>query len=297
MPNVMFPLLMALGVLLAWSALTTPPRVNVSRALNPEGERRGGLLARLDERLARAGIPVSARELISSGLALGSIAGALMFIVTGQFLVALLLMPLGMVVVFVRAESKREQAERDYQEGLVEAMDTIRQSYGAHTNIRGAMGDAAAYAPAHVRDDFAQAQAMLLQGSKLEEAFAPIQARRRSLFLDMIVEAIGQRDQEGGDFKDVLANIQDLIREQNWIYRRMIARQAQARIEAMVVCLAPLAFLVFVRTVFRDYEQGFYNTVVGQLVIIGAFLLDGLAYLLSRKIARSGMEMTRFEVV
>jgi len=235
--------------------------------------------------------------LISSGLVLGSIAGALMFIVTGQFLVSLLLMPIGPVAVFVRAEGKREQAERDYQEGLLEAMDTIRQSYGARPDIRGAIADAALYAPAIVRGDFAQARAMMLQGSTLEQAFALIQARRHSLFLDMIVEAIGQREKEGGDLKDVLANIQDLIREQNRIYRRMIARQTQARIEATIVCLAPVAFLVFVRTVFRDYEQGFYNTVTGQLVIIGAFLLDGLAYLLSRKIARSGMEMTRFEVV
>ncbi len=292
-----FPLLTALGVLLVWNALTASPRVDVSHALDLEGGRnKSGLLDRLDDRFERAGLPISARELVSSGLLMGGIAALLTLVVTQQIVFAVFVALLGPAVVYLRAESKRDQAERTYQDELVGAMDVIRSSYAISSDIRGAIADAAQYSPGAVRGDFEHVQAMLVQGSNLEEAFAPIQARRRNLFLDMVVEAITLREEQGGSITDVMASIQELIREQGRIFQRMLARQTQARIEATVVCLAPIVFFVFVRTVFRDYEQGFYNTVAGQLVVIGALLLDGLAYVVSRKIARSGMEITRFEV-
>jgi len=289
-----FPLLVALGVLLIWTALTNPPRVDVSSRLDLDGRPRG-VLGRLDERLARAGVPVSAGELLTSGLVLGGIAGAFMLAVTGQFIVSLLLLLVGPVVVYLRAEGRREQAEREYQDELVHAIDVIRQSYDSRTDLYGAIRDAMNYTTGAVGEDFTQVLTMMNQGADVEQAFGPVQARRRNLFLDMVVEALRQK-QHGGELRPVLASIQALLREQNRIYQRMVAHQTQARTEATLVCLAPLVFLMFVRTVFRDYEQGFYGTVTGQLVIIGAFLLDGLAYLLSRKIARSGMEITRFEV-
>jgi len=292
-----FSLLCALGVLLAWSAVTSPPRVDVASALAlGEKRRASGWLARLDAHFERARLPVTARELISSGLVLGGVAGALALIVTRQIAFAALVAALGPAILYLRAESRRDQAERDYQEALVQAMDVIRSSYSTVPDVRAALGDAARYAPALIRPDFEQADALLLQGANLEEALAPVQARRRNIFLDMIVEALTQREQQGGSISDVLANIQELIREQGRIFQRTMARQTQARIETTIVCLAPAFFFIFIRTLFRDYEQGFYDTVTGQLILIAAFLLDGAAYVISRKIARSGLEIARYEV-
>ena len=286
----------ALGVLLVWVALTTPPRVRVSSALDLEARERKTLLDQLDDRFERAGLHVSSREVLSSGLLIGGVAGLVTLVVTGQIAFSVFVAVLGPAVIYLRAESRRDQAERDYQEGLVDALDILRSAYAVTPDIRGAIAEAAQHAPESVRGDLQAASAMLLQGSSVEEAFAPAQARRRNMFLDMVVEALALREQEGGNVGEVLSNIQDLIREQGRIFQRTMARQTQARLEAMIVCLSPVIFFVFVRTLFRDYEQGFYNTMAGQLVVIGALLLDGLAYVVSRKIARSGMEITRFEV-
>jgi Flp pilus assembly protein TadB len=139
-----FPLLTALGVLLVWNALTASPRVDVSHALDLEGgKNRTRLLDRLDDRFERAGLPVSARELVSSGLAMGGVAALLTFAVTQQIVFALFVALLGPAVVYLRAESKRDQAERTYQDELVGAMDVIRSSYAISSDIRGAISDAA----------------------------------------------------------------------------------------------------------------------------------------------------------
>jgi Flp pilus assembly protein TadB len=82
-----------------------------------------------------------------------------------------------------------------------------------------------------------------------------------------------------------------MLREQVGILREIRAKQAQARLESTIVSLAPIAFFFSMKLLpwLREYEGGFYRTLTGQFVLVGAILFSTLSYFLSQKIATRGL--------
>ena len=54
---------------------------------------------------------------------------------------------------------------------------------------------------------------------------------------------------------------------------------------------APFVFLALLKLALRDYEGGFYATLEGQIVLAVAIVFSGVAYLLSQKIAKAGLDL------
>ena len=125
---------------------------------------------------------------------------------------------------------------------------------------------------------------------------APVAARRHDLFFDMVVEALTQREKEGGSIRVVLEALASLVREQGRIYRRAMARQTQQRLEATIVCLAPLVFLVMILILpfTSSMARPFYGSLMGQVVLVVMLIMDVVGYAWSRKIAQSGMALEQF---
>ena len=57
------------------------------------------------------------------------------------------------------------------------------------------------------------------------------------------------------------------------------------------VAVAPFVLLALLKLALRDYEGGFYSTLEGQIVLGVAIVFSGLAYLLSQKIAKAGLDL------
>lgn len=273
------------GVLLAWIGATTRPFVRVAPA------DRQGLLARLDARLQAADIPLTSREFLLTGLAIGAaLAGGALAILGPTVLSAVVLL-VGPVVYWQVWTAKQERYRRDYILALDKAIETLLRAYSANPNLNAALQEATPYMLEPVRSDFVQVVTALQTGTTISDAVYQVAERRRSPYFDMLAEALAVREQQGGKLKGVLQGLQSLMHGVIQIQNEVRARQTQPKLEGTIVAVAPFGFLVLLKLVMAQYEGGFYATLEGQIVLAVAIVFSGLAYLLSQRIAKAGLDL------
>lgn len=284
-----------MGIWLAYRALTIPHRVRLTRNLQEIAEKPETFADKLQAKLDQAGFEITAKEFLLVALGVGAVAAVAMFVVTGMVAMIPLALILAPLLYWSQLESKRDTRMREYQEALADAADIIKEAFAVTPNIQYGIKAVAEDGPPGIQPDFREILTLLHQGATLEQATEPAATRRRNLFFDMMREVLVLRESEGGSIRDVLASLVTLIRDQGRIYRKMLTQQTQARMEAMVVCLAPIALFFLVKLTMADYAGPFYATSTGQLVLAAVALLDLIAYFITNKIAKSGMELTRVE--
>lgn len=285
-PVVVLALLAGAGVFLAFVGFAIPHQVRLQR---PTG---GGPLARLQARLEASELPVSAGEFLT---ACGVVAamGAAVAIILGAPALALAGLVIGPALVWSRYESQRDRFRQDYDNSLAECVQLIREGFSATGSFRDAFDHAVRNGPDPAAADFREVWHAHATGADLEEAFAPVLTRRRNPFLRMVAEALTLKAQEGGSIGEVLLGLETMIREQVALRREITAKQAQARLEATIVSLAPVGFFLLLKIApwMREYEGGFYRSLLGQIVLVVALIFSMVAYFFSRRLATRGLTM------
>jgi len=293
--NIAIAIVGGMGVWLAWRALTIPHRVRLTRDLEEIEDTPATFVDKLQARLDQAGFEISAKEFLMVALSLGGAAAVVAFTLTGMVALVPVALIMAPVLYWSQLESWRERRMREYREALADAVDIIREAFGVTPSVQFGIKAVAEDGPPQLREDFREILTLLHQGATLEEATEPVAQRRSDQFFDMVREALVLRESEGGSVRDVLNSIASLVREQGRIFRKMVTQQTQARMEAAVVCLAPIGLFILVKVSMPEYAGPFYATTTGQLVLIGVAVLDMIAYFTSKRISTSGMELTRVE--
>ncbi len=277
--------LAAAGVWLAWLAATTRAYVRVAPVTQ------SGLLARLDARLQAAEVPVTAREFLLTGLAIGAgLAGGALLVLGPTVLAAVVLLS-GPVIYWQVWAAKLARYRRAYLLALDKAIETLLRAYTANPNLNAALQEATPYMLEPVRSDFVQVVTALQTGTSISDAVYQVAERRANPYFDMLAEALAVREQQGGKLKSVLQGLQSLMHGVIQIQNEIRARQTQPQLEGAIVAVAPFGFLILLKVGMAQYEGGFYATLEGQLVLAVAIIFSGLAYLLAQKIARAGLDL------
>lgn len=271
----------------AWSVLL-PPRVRLA-----VGERRS-LTDRVQEMLDRAGLEITASDFLRNGLLAGLAIGMAGLVVTAQPVFLVLGPVIGLGGYWIFLTDRKTKHVQAYREALATAVDIIRNTFAASPSVMLAMKNIAEYGPPMLRDDFALVYARMSSGATFEEAIAPIQEKRRDLFLNQMVEALQLREHQGGSIRALLDELAGAIREQNRIVRFAQAQQKQAQISAVITALAPLAFFMVLSASAPDY-RAFYRTLMGQLVLVVVVVLCGMGYYLQYRAGTAGMDLERMK--
>ncbi len=289
-PILILALVAAAGVFLAFSGLVMPPNVRLER---PER----GLGKRFQQQLDAAELPITAGEFVASCvvLAAGLALAALLLGAPALAVAGLIVAP---VVVWQRYTSRRDDFRQEYDESLAETVQLLREGFSATGSLRDALEHVARNGPDPAVADFREVLAARATGMSLEDAFAPVLERRRNPYLQMVAEALVLKTSEGGNVGDVMRGLETMIREQTQLRRGIMAKQSQARLESTIVSSAPIAFFLMMKLVswMREYEQGFYRTLLGQIVLAGAVVFSIASYVMSRRIATRGLTMEVKEV-
>lgn len=275
----------ASGVYLTFAALAFPPSVRLAR--------RGQTpLRRLQARLNAAELPITAQEFVtlSLGGGLGVTVVALFLRVPALGVAGFVLTPL---LLWQRLAAKQQAFRRAYAESLAEVVSLLREGFSATGSLADAVQNAVHNGPDPAAADFRAVWERRQLGDELEVAFAPVQDRRRDPYLNMVAEALTLKSQQGGNAGKVLLGLETMIREQVALLKEISAKQSQAKLESVIVSLAPLGFFLLMKVLpwMRDYEQGFYSTVPGQIVVLIAVVFSIIAYVLSQRIATRGLDL------
>ncbi len=278
-------LVAAAGVYLGFSAVAFPPQVRLER-------REGSALGHLQARLDAAELPITAREFLT--LCLG---GALLLTVIALLLGAPALSVAGFVLVplllWQQLTAKQQAFRRAYAESLAEVVSLLREGFSATGSMTDAFRNAIDNGPEPAAVDFRTVWEQHQLGTELDEASAPVQDRRRNPYLNMVAEALSLKSQAGGNAGEVLLGLENMIRDQVTLLKEIAAKQSQARLESVIVSLAPIGFFLMMKVLpwMRQYEAGFYTTGLGQIVIVVAVIFSLIAYVLSQRIANKGLDL------
>ena len=269
----------------AWSALL-PPRVRLIT-----GEKLS-LTDRVQEMLDRAGLEMTAADFLRNGLLAGLGIGVAVTAITAQPVFLLLGPGIGLGGYWILLTDKKTRWVQAYREALATAVDIIRNTFASSPSVMLAMKNIAEYGPPDLRDDFAFVYTRMSAGATFEEAVAPVQAKRKDLFLNQMVEALQLRERQGGSVRALLDELANAIREQNRIVRFAQAQQRQAQISSVITALAPFVFFIFLSMGSPGY-RAFYRTLGGQIVLAIVVVLCGLGYYLQYRASVAGLDLER----
>ncbi|HNT73495.1 MAG TPA: type II secretion system F family protein [Anaerolineae bacterium] len=290
-PTLLLPgLIGAAGIFLAFAALVFPRTTRLQAA-------QLGPLMRLQQKLAAAELPISAKEFALTCLG-GVLLVGLIAVILGTPVLALVGMVIVPLLLWQSLEGKREAYKKAYAESLAEVVSLMREGFAATGALRDAMRNAVDNGPDPAAADFREAAGRHDLGEELDAAFAPILDRRHDPYLNMVVEALTLKAQQGGNAGEVLLGLENMIREQTALRKEIAAKQSQARLEAMIVSLAPVGFFLLVKVApwMHEYEGGFYSTTLGQIVVLVAMVFSVVSYVLSRRMASKGLDLEVKEI-
>jgi Flp pilus assembly protein TadB len=284
-------LIAAAGAFLAVTALLSPRRIKLEQPTEAKG------LQKLQSRLDAAELPITAREFLAAcgGVAVMAMVAALLLNAPALILAGLVIGP---VLIWMRLEGQRDKFRLAYDQSLAECTQLLREGFAATGALRDAVDHAARNGLDPAAADFREVWSGHVSGQEWGEAFEPVTLRRRNPYLRMVAEALSLKAKEGGQISEVLIGLEIMIREQVALRKEITAKQAESRIESIIVSLAPIAFFLGMKLVpmLQRYEGGFYATVGGQIALVIVVLLSLAAFALARWLAGRGLTLDVKEV-
>lgn len=281
-----FSLLAAAGAFLFAHALLSTRHVRLQQPAELQG------LQRLQAKLAAAELPITAREFLATSGAI-AIASAVIGLLLSAPALAVAGLIIGPILIWIRLEAQRDKFRLAYDQSLAECVQLLREGFAATGALRSAIDHAARNGLDPAAVDFRELWSLYVSSQDWSDAFAPIVARRRNPYLRMVAEALALKAKEGGSIGEVLIGLETMIREQVVLRKEITARQAEARIESVIVSLVPIGFFLGMKLLpfLQHYEGGFYATLGGQAALAVAMLLSVIAFTAARYLAGQGLSL------
>jgi len=121
-------------------------------------------------------------------------------------------------------------------------------------------------------------------GVPLEKALDNMVQRMQSDDFELVATAILTARQTGGELTVVFERLAAMIRERMRISGKLRALTAQGRLQAYIVGALPYLLMLVMNYISPDMMSGFFNSIAGLAMIIGASLLVFAGFLTIKKI-------------
>jgi tight adherence protein B len=274
---VILTVLLALGMYLIYDGLTSPRRLEIGAWLD---ERRDGLERRIGEFLAGAGLPdVAIHQFVLASLLAGLVVAASSQAILGWPLVSGVGFGFGLILPFSYYARRRDRRRALIQAEMADAIDQLTASVRAGLSIAEALGGLAAHGPAGMKPEWATlVREQRLLG--LGPALVAMRERLADPTVDVVTLALALAEQTGGrNVTTTLDQLSATVRARVRLQEAVRAEQARHRLTAQIIAGLPLILLLLVRAINPEY-LAVYDTLLGQLIIGVAVLMDGVGYAL-----------------
>jgi tight adherence protein B len=202
--------------------------------------------------------------------------------VTGSAVAALL----GLAVPFVvRAifKHKLDAQRKLFAEQLADNLQVIASAMRAGHSFIGALSVAVEDSPEPARAEFRRVIADESLGVPLEQALGTVVRRMKSEDLEQAVLVAMLQRETGGNMAEVIDHVADTIRERADLRRMVLTLTAQGRLSRWVVTALPIALLLVITLINRDYVAPLYTTSGGHLMLVlGAVLVTAGSLVIRR---------------
>jgi tight adherence protein B len=121
-------------------------------------------------------------------------------------------------------------------------------------------------------------------GSSTEDALLALSERASSYDLDIVVTAILIQRSVGGNLAEILETVANTMRERARIRGHVKAVTSQQRLTGYILGIMPVAVMGLLFLVASEYMTPLFTTLAGQVLLVGAGIMEFIGILLIRRI-------------
>jgi tight adherence protein B len=171
-----------------------------------------------------------------------------------------------------------------FNEQLEDALNSMSSALKAGFSINQAIEVIAEENRKPISIEFRLLMQEIRLGVPLEKALDNMMKRLESDDFELVATAILTARQTGGELTVVFERLAAMIRERMRISGRLRALTAQGRLQAYVAGALPYLLMVIMNYINPELMSGFFNSIAGMAVIIGASVLIFLGFYTIKKI-------------
>jgi tight adherence protein B len=219
---------------------------------------------------------------------LTSVALAVAGLLVGQrwgILGSLALAPIGLFLPFVYLRRQQTKREKAFEAQLPESLDMLVNALQAGYSLQAAMDFVGRETPAPLGPEFVRFYDEQRLGMEVRLALLRFQERVGTLDSRMFVTSLLIQRETGGNLGEVLTNLSTLMRERVTFRGQLATLTAEPRMSAKVLASLPLAVVLLISVLNRDFIRPLFITSMGHKLIAYAAISVAIGYMVMSKIA------------
>jgi len=224
----------------------------------------------------------SAVVVFSLGAAAGCGLLAAMFVQQPIVLVAAA--AVGAFAPFVWLRHRRSTRLKRFEEQFPEALDLLSRAIRAGHAFQTALGMAADEMPAPVGPELKTTFDQQNFGLPLRDALNQLSERVNLLDVRFFVTAILIQRETGGNLSEILDNLAHVVRERFKVQRQVRVHTAHGRFTGYVLLTLPAFLAIALSFINSDHMKPLFHEHMGQMMLIGAMILQAIGYVWIRKV-------------
>jgi len=226
----------------------------------------------------------SAIVIFSIGIAVGL--GLLAFLFVPQPMAAPVVALLGAFAPFGWLRHKRSTRLKKFEEQFPEALDVLSRAIRAGHAFQTALGMCADEMPGPVGPEMKKTFDQQNYGLPLKDALNDLAERINIIDVRFFVTAVMIQRDTGGNLSEILDNLAHVVRERFKILRQVRVHTAHGRFTSYVLLSLPAFLAVALSFLNPEHMQPMFRERMGQMMLLGAMVLQGLGYLWIKQVIK-----------
>jgi tight adherence protein B len=187
---------------------------------------------------------------------------------------------------FAWLKHQRSARLRKFEEQFPEALDVLSRAIRAGHAFQTALGMAADEMPGPVGPEMKKTFDQQNYGLPLKDALNELADRVNILDVRFFVTAVLIQRDTGGNLSEILDNLAHVVRERFKILRQVRVHTAHGRFTGYVLLALPAFLAVALSFINHDHMQLLFREHMGQLMLIGAMVLQAIGYIWIRQVIK-----------
>lgn len=234
--------------------------------------------------IASSGIKLTASEFIYMWTGLTLLPMILIVVFGGNVLTAAAIAIIGFTVPPLLVVRSRKQREELFNKQLSEALVIMGNSIkGGFTFLQSVESVAEDMQPP-ISLEFAKVIREIHYGVNQEDALNHMVDRTQNKDLELLVSAVVTSSQVGSNLSEILDTISETIKDRIRIKQDINTFTAQGRVSGLIIGALPLVIVLAIMILNPDYYLGFFETLIGKVLIGISITLETTGFVIIRKI-------------
>ena len=181
---------------------------------------------------------------------------------------------------------RKTKRMKRFEEQFPEALDMLSRAIRAGHAFQTAMGMVADELPDPVGPEFKKTFDQQNYGLPLKDALNELSERLKMLDVRFFVTAVMIQRDTGGNLAEILDNLAHVVRERFKILRQVRVHTAHGRFTGYVLLALPAALAVALQFINPEHMGLLFNERMGQMMLIGAIVMQTIGYVWIRKVIK-----------